>query len=64
MNQSKKVVSIDHGNRHIKTINHVFPASYVDTGHLPSFGGDTLKYLNREYTLTDQRMPQKTDKTP
>jgi len=63
MNQVKKVVSIDHGNRHIKTINHAFPASYVETGHLPSFGGDVIVYEGKEYTLVDQRMPQKTDKT-
>ena len=63
MDQVKISVPIDHGNRHIKTINHVFPASYVESGHLPSFGGDVLNYYGKEYTLTDQRMPQKTDKT-
>jgi len=63
MNQVKKVISIDHGNRHIKTLNHVFPASFIESGHLPTFGGDALSCDGKEYTLADQRMPQKTDKT-
>jgi plasmid segregation protein ParM len=62
MNQ-KRVIAIDTGNRHIKTPNHVFPASFIESGHLPSFGGDTLTYEGKEYTLIDRRMPQKTDKT-
>jgi len=58
-----RVIAIDHGNRNIKTLNHVFPASYVESSHLPSFGGDTLLYNGQEYTLVDKRMPQKNDKT-
>lgn len=63
MNNQVKVVAIDHGNRFIKTLNHVFPASFVESGHLPSFGVDTLMYKSKEYTITDRRMPQKNDKT-
>ena len=62
MNQTK-VISIDHGNRHIKTISHVFPASFVESSHLPSFDGCTIDYEGKQYTLADQRMPQKNDKT-
>jgi len=63
MYKKTKVISIDHGNRNIKTTKHVFPASYVESGYLPSFGADTLMYNETEYTLVDRRMPQKTDKT-
>ena len=63
MAQYKKVISIDHGNRHIKTLNHVFPASYVESTHLPSIGGDVLEYKGAKFTLVDKRMPQKIDKT-
>ncbi|MCL2421116.1 MAG: ParM/StbA family protein [Defluviitaleaceae bacterium] len=56
------VIAVDHGNRNMKTMNHVFPASYVETGHLPTFGADTLTYQGKEYTLTDQRMPQLNEK--
>ena len=56
-------ISIDHGNRSIKTQNFVFPASYVKSALLPAIGGDVLVYKDDEYTLISQRMPQKTDKT-
>ena len=63
MDQVKITIPVDHGNRHVKTLNHVFPASYVESGHLPSFGDDVLIYNGKEYTLTDKRMAQKNDKT-
>jgi len=47
----------------MKTTNHVFPASYVDAGHLPALGGTTLKYNGKEYMLADALLPQLTDKT-
>jgi len=56
-------VAIDHGNNSIKTPNHVFKSSYMESGHLPSLGSDTLIYGGKEYTLVDNRMPQKSDKT-
>ena len=56
-------IPIDHGNKSIKTANYVFPASYVESRRLPSFGNDVLSYNGEEYTLVPQRMPQKTDKT-
>ena len=40
----KKIISIDHGNRLIKTENLVFPAGFVECGHLPKIGNDVLKY--------------------
>jgi len=63
MKSNKKVIAIDHGNRNIKTQNHVFPAGYIECGHLPNMGGDVVAYLGKEYTLVDKRMPQKNDKT-
>ena len=57
------MIAIDHGNRNIKTNNHVFPASYIESGYLPSIGGDTLTYKGKDYILVDKRMPQKNDKT-
>ena len=60
---SRIVISVDHGNSNIKTENHVFPASYVVSNHLPSLGADILVYHEKEYTLSDKRMPQLTDKT-
>ena len=58
-----KVISIDHGNRNIKTLNHVFSSGYVESSILPSIGGDILQFNNKEYTIVDQCMPQQIDKT-
>lgn len=63
MNNQTTVIAIDHGNRNIKTNNYIFPASYIESGHLPSMGNDKLTYMGKEYTLADKRMSQKNDKT-
>ena len=62
MNQPR-VIAIDDGNRNIKTQGYTFPAGFMDSEHLPSLGGDTIVYQDKEYTLVDERMPQKNDKT-
>ena len=62
MNQHK-VISIDRGNRHIKTLSHVFAASFMESGYLPNFDNTVLKYRGKEYILTDGNMPQKMNKT-
>ena len=57
----RKLISIDHGNSDIKTVNHVFPASYVE---IPGIGGnDVLKFKGKTYTLVDQSLPVLNDKT-
>ena len=58
-----KVIAIDHGNRLIKTINHYFPASYMDASRLAAIGAETLTFNGKEYVLTDKVMPQQNDKT-
>ena len=58
-----KVISIDHGNRLIKTPHFVFPSSYNDSEHLPVIGGDVLKYEDKKYTLVDRCLPVLNDKT-
>jgi len=59
----KKTISIDHGNRLTKSEHHVFPSSYLENGHVPSIGGDVLKYNGKTYTLVDQNLPVLNDKT-
>ena len=63
MMEQIKIISIDHGNQNIKTLNHVFTAGYMECGHLPSIGGDILAYGDKEYALVDQRLPHKKDKS-
>jgi plasmid segregation protein ParM len=59
----KKIISIDHGNRLIKSSHQVFPASFVESNHLPAIGGDVLNYDGKTYTLVDQSLPVLNDKT-
>jgi len=59
----KRVITIDHGNRLVKTEHHVFPSSFVESKHIPLIGGDILSYAGKTYTLTDQNLPVFNDKT-
>lgn len=59
----KKIITLDHGNRMIKSEVHVFCSSYVESSYLPSIGGDVLKYNDKVYTLVDQSLPVLNDKT-
>ena len=59
----KKTFFIDHGNRLIKSMNFAFPASYVESSHLLTIGGDILTYGGKEYALYDHLLPQLNDKT-
>jgi len=59
----KKIISIDHGNRLMKSTRQAFPASYVESNYLPSIGGDVLNYDGKTYTLVDQSLPVLNDKT-
>ncbi|MCL1864146.1 MAG: hypothetical protein FWF78_11365 [Defluviitaleaceae bacterium] len=58
----KLIISIDHGNRLIKTEHLVFPAGFVESEYLPTIGGDVLKYQDRVYTLVDTNFPVHMDK--
>ncbi|MCL2388173.1 MAG: ParM/StbA family protein [Defluviitaleaceae bacterium] len=59
----KKIISLDHGNSHMKSIRQAFPSSFVESKYLPSIGGDVLKYEGKTYTLVDEKLPVLNDKT-
>jgi len=59
----KKIISIDHGNRLMKTPTQSFPSSFVESKYLPSIGGDVLRYQGKTYTLVDQCLPVLSDKS-
>jgi len=60
----KRIIAIDHGNRLMKTEGHVFSASYIESSHLPTIGGnDVLKYDGKVYILDDKSLPVLNDKT-
>ena len=57
------LISIDHGNKQVKTVHHAPFTSGLVCSEVRPFGGETLAYQGRYYTLTDQRIPYRRDKT-
>lgn len=58
-----KIISIDHGNRLIKSTRQVFPSSIMESKYLPSIGSDVLKYEGKTFALVDESLPVLNDKT-
>ena len=51
------LISIDHGNKLVKTCNsEPFTGGLVENEVKP-FGADVLQYKSKYYQLTDQRIP-------
>jgi len=59
----KKIISIDTGNKMMKTTRYVFPSGLVESKYLPSIGGDVLNYEGKTYTVADQNLPVLHDKS-
>ena len=57
------LISIDHGNKQVKTIHHAPFTSGLVCSEVRPFGGETLTYQGKYYTLTEQRIPYRRDKT-
>jgi plasmid segregation protein ParM len=57
------LISIDHGNKQIKTIHHEPFTSGLQESETRPFGDEVVKYQGKYYTLTDQRIPYHRDKT-
>ena len=57
------LISIDHGNKQVKTIHHAPFTSGLVCSEVRPFGGETLTYQGQYYTLTNQRIPYRRDKT-
>lgn len=57
------LISIDHGNKQVKTVHcEPFTSGLVETDVCP-FGSCVLQYRNRFYQISDQRIPYRRDKT-
>lgn len=56
-------IAVDHGNKQIKTANHVFISGLQQSETRPPFGENILQYENKFYFPSDQRMPYMRDKT-
>ena len=57
------LISIDHGNKQIKTIHHTPFTSGLQESDVPPFGGETIKYQEKYFTLSEKRIPYHRDKT-
>ena len=57
------IISIDHGNKQIKTTQKTFTSGLYESDTRPPFGQNVLSYNGKYYTLSDQRIPYMRDKT-
>lgn len=57
------LISIDHGNKQIKTINCKPFISGITESEVQPFGTNVLKYKGKFYQISDQRIPYRRDKT-
>ncbi len=57
------LISIDHGNKQIKTNRRTFVAGLHESDTKPPFGQNVLYYNGKYYTLSDRRIPYMRDKT-
>lgn len=57
------LIAVDHGNKLMKTIHHPPFTSGLEENEKPPFGGETLKYEGKYYTLSERHIPYHRDKT-
>ena len=57
------IIAIDHGNKQIKSIHETFVSGLLESDTRPPFGEDILKYQDKYYTLSEQRIPYMRDKS-
>lgn len=57
------IISIDHGNKQIKTAHKTFVSGIVGTDVRPALGEEFVKYADRYYSLTERRLSYQRDKT-
>ena len=57
------LISVDHGNKLIKVLHHAPFTSGLQENDEPPFGGETLEYEGKYYTLSEKRIPYHRDKT-
>lgn len=57
------LISIDHGNKQIKTKHKTFVAGLYESDTKPPFGKNVLYYNDKYYSLVEKRIPYMRDKT-
>ena len=51
------LISIDHGNKQIKTAHRTFTSAFTESDTRPPFGEDILEYKGKYYSLSGNRIP-------
>lgn len=51
------LISIDHGNKQIKTKRKIFTSGLIESDTRPPFGREILQYEGKYYALSDKRIP-------
>lgn len=57
------IISVDHGNKQIKTIHKIFTSGLMSSDIPFPLSSDSLQYNGKYYALTDERIPYMRDKT-
>ena len=57
------IISIDHGNKQVKTLNMTFTSGLAESDIAPPFGDSILEHRGKFYTPSEQRIPYLRDKT-
>lgn len=57
------VISIDHGNKQIKTVHKVFVSGLVKSDVRPALGEEYILYNNQYYSLTEHGLAYRRDKS-
>ena len=57
------IISIDHGNKQIKTLNRTITSGLYESDSKPAFGEDVLCFNGKYYALSEERIPYMRDKT-
>lgn len=57
------IISIDHGNRQVKTKNKIFVSGITESDTPPTFGKDILKYKGKYYSLSNKRISYERNKS-
>lgn len=57
------IISVDHGNKQIKTVHKIFTSGLMSSDIPFPLSSDSLQYNGKYYALTDERIPYMRDKT-
>lgn len=57
------IISIDHGNKSIKTPTLLFTSGIIESDSKPGFQADCIRWNGKYYTLTEKRISYLRDKT-